>query len=120
MSTKPTVVTARTKFTRNYYDIQEDTDAAKRILRDPLQMSWFEKAQRKPGQKTEFWLNTWTCPYCGTEHPEYRKGWKVSLHRKHLVTTIGLEMLPLFLLNILCLGGTLLSVWKKDCYQQLR
>ena len=53
-------------------------------------------------------------------HPEYRKGWKVSLHRKHLVTTIGLEMLPLFLLNILCLGGTLLSVWKKDCYQQLR
>lgn len=73
MSTKPTVVTARTNFTRNYYDIQEDTDAAKRILRDPLQMSWFEKAQRKPGQKTEFWLNTWTCPYCGTEHPEYRK-----------------------------------------------
>ena len=30
------------------------------------------------------------------------------------------EMLPLILLGIFCLGGTLLSVWRKDCYQQLR
>ena len=54
------------------------------------------------------------------KHPEHRKGWEVSLHRKLLLTTIGLEMLPLLLINALCLCVTLLSVWLKDCYQQLR
>ena len=53
-------------------------------------------------------------------HPEHRKGWRIALHRRKLLSTIGLEMLPLFLLNLLCLGGTLWSVWKKPCYQQLR
>ena len=53
-------------------------------------------------------------------HPEHRKGWKVTLHRKLLLTTIGIEILPLLLINVLCFGGTLLSVWKKGCYQQLR
>ena len=53
-------------------------------------------------------------------HPEHRKGWRVSLHRKILFATIGLEMIPLLLLNLVCLGSTLLSVWKKPCYRQLR
>ena len=53
-------------------------------------------------------------------HPEHREGWKVGLHRKILFSTIGLEMLPLLLLNLFCLGATLLSVWKKPCYWQLR
>ena len=53
-------------------------------------------------------------------HPEHRKGWKVSLYRKILLTTICIEALPLMLMNLLCLTGTLLAVWKKSCYQQLR
>ena len=53
-------------------------------------------------------------------HPEHRKGWKVAAHRKHLLLTLGMETLPLILLNVLCIAGTLLAVWKKPCYQQLR
>lgn len=53
-------------------------------------------------------------------HPEHRRGWQVALHRNILLMAIGLEMLPLLLLDLLCLAGTLLAVWKKQCYQQLR
>ncbi len=53
-------------------------------------------------------------------HPEHRKGWKVAAHRKHLLLTLGMETLPLIFLNVLCIAGTLLAVWKKQCYQQLR
>ena len=74
------------------------------------------------------WINGWDLgepePYEMVRflrhHPEHRKGWKVALHRKHLLLTIGLETLPLILLNILCIIGTLLAVWKKSCYHQLR
>ncbi len=54
------------------------------------------------------------------KHPEHRRGWAVALHRKTLLSAIGIEMLPILLINVLCLVGTLLSVWKKGCYQQLR
>ena len=53
-------------------------------------------------------------------HPEHRIGWKVALHQRLLLATIGLEALPLLLLNVLCLFGTLLAVWNKPCYRQLR
>ena len=53
-------------------------------------------------------------------HPEHRIGWNVALHRKLLLSTIGLETLPLLLLNVLCLAGTLVAVWNKTCYHQLR
>ena len=74
------------------------------------------------GKVFEDWSNPTPCEMVRflRLHPEYRKGWKVALHLKVLLTTIGLEMLPLLGLNLLCLGATLLSVWKKHCYQQLR
>ena len=53
-------------------------------------------------------------------HPEHRRGWNVALHRKLLLSSIGMELLPLLLIDFLCLVGTLLAVWKKPCYQQLR
>lgn len=54
------------------------------------------------------------------DHPEYYNGWRVALCRRNFLSTIGLETLPLLLLNVICLAGTLLAVWKKQCYQQLR
>ena len=54
------------------------------------------------------------------KHPEHWKGWKVFLYKKMLLSTIGMELLPILLFTFLCLGGTLFAVWKKPCYQQLR
>ncbi len=88
------------------------------------------------------WINGWGCDYpsdsdgegfedCGQptpcelvhflrRHPEHRRGWNIALYRKQLFSTVWLELLPLLFFNILCLGGTLLVVWNKSCYQQLR
>ena len=89
------------------------------------------------------WINGWGCDYPtnSTErrmfsnvsepttsemvaflrkHPEHREGWKVALHRKIFLTSIGWELLPLFLLDCLFLALTLLAVWKMPCYQELR
>ena len=53
-------------------------------------------------------------------HPEHMVGWNVMLNRKELVNGIVMESLPLLILDLLCLFGTLLSVWRKPCYQELR
>ena len=88
-------------------------------------MSWINNWHLLPDcekAKFENWSDPKPCEMVRflRNHPEHRKGWRVSVHRKILFATIGLEQLPLLLLNLLCLGGTLLSVWKKTCYQQLR
>lgn len=74
MSEKTTVVPAKTSFKRDKYEIQENTDTAKLIFRDSSKLSWIERARREPGQNTEFYIHVWICPFCGTEHPDYRKG----------------------------------------------
>lgn len=53
-------------------------------------------------------------------HRNHRKGWMVSANRDILRRTIFCELIPLVFIDFMCLLGTLVAVWRKRCYQELR
>lgn len=54
------------------------------------------------------------------DHPEYHDGWCVVSYSRNFLSAVGQETLPLVILNVFFWAITLLAVWKKQCYQQLR